>query len=143
MTGLRVGLTQLRKQRLNHNFQNWIIPLWSCGMDIKLSSHFFLHYPLFDDKWIILLSTLSKTDCKLIETNESSLTETLLFGNLLFDLKKLPHPYTDERIFFNRMNTFWKFIVWFEKITPLSLTHPLITFYLPKDSKNPYFNMFG
>ena len=35
---------------------------------------------------------ISKTDCKLIETNGSSLTETLLFGNSLFDLKK-KHPY--------------------------------------------------
>ena len=34
------------------------------------------------------LSTLNKIDCKLIETNKSSLIETPLFGNSLFDLKK-------------------------------------------------------
>ena len=34
------------------------------------------------------MSTPSNIDCKLIEMNESSLTETLLFGNSLFDLKK-------------------------------------------------------
>ena len=50
--------------------------------------HSFLRCPLFDDKRITLLSTLNKIDCKLIETNESSLIETLLFGNSLFDLKK-------------------------------------------------------
>ena len=49
---------------------------------------FFLHCPLFGDKRITLLSTLNKTDCKLIEAMESSLIETLLFGNSLFDLKK-------------------------------------------------------
>ena len=57
-------------------------------MDIESTSHFFLHGPLFDDKRIALLSTLSKTDWNLIEMNESSLTETLLFSNLLFDSKK-------------------------------------------------------
>ena len=71
-------------------------------MDIESTSHFFLHCPLLYDKRITLLSNLSKIDCKLIEMNESSLTETVLFGNLLFDLKKK---------------------------TPLSLAHPLITFY--------------
>ena len=57
-------------------------------MDIESASQFFLHCPLLDDKRITLLSTLSKIDCKLIETNESSLTETLLFGNSLFDSRK-------------------------------------------------------
>ena len=56
-------------------------------MDIESTSHFFLHCPLFDDKTITPLNTLNKTDSRLIETNESSLT---LFGNLLFDLKKTP-----------------------------------------------------
>ena len=70
-------------------------------------SQFFLHCPLFDDKRITLLSTLNKTDCELIDTNESTLIETLLFGNLLFDFKK----------------------------NSLFLMHPLITLYLLKDSK--------
>ena len=55
-------------------------------MDIESTSHFFLHCPLFDDKRIILLITQSKIDFKLLETTKSSLTETLLFGNSLFDL---------------------------------------------------------
>ena len=92
MTRLRLGLSHLREHKFNHNFQNCINPLCSCGMDIESTSHFFLHCPLFDDKRITLLSTLNKIDCKLIETNESSLIETLLFGNSLFDLKKkLPY----------------------------------------------------
>ena len=44
--------------------------------------------PLFHDKRITLLRTLNKIDCKLVEAMESSLIETLLFGNSLFDLKK-------------------------------------------------------
>ena len=84
------------------------------GTVVWISSHFFLHSPLFDDKTITLLSTRSKIDCKLIETNESSSTETLLFDNSLFDLKK----------------------------TPISLTNLLIIFYPLKDSKNPHSNLF-
>ena len=88
MTRIRLGLSHLREHKFNQNFQICINSLCSCGMDIESTSHFFLHGPLFDDKRIALLSTLSKIDWNLIETNESSLTETLLFGNLLFDLKK-------------------------------------------------------
>ena len=89
MTRLRLGLSHLREHEFNHNSQNCINPLCSCGIDIESTSHFFLHSPLFDDKRNTLLSTLSRIDCKLIETNESSLTETLLFGNSLFDSKNI------------------------------------------------------
>ena len=88
MTRLRLGLNRLREHKFNHNFQNCMNPLCSCAMDIELTSHFFLHCSLFDDKTITLLSTLNETDRKLIGTNEPSLIETLLFGNSLFDLKK-------------------------------------------------------
>ena len=88
MAVLRLGLSHLRENKFNHNFQNCTNPLCSCGMDIESTSHFFLHRPLFDDKRIILLSPLNKIDCKLIKMNESSLIEKLLFGNSLFDLKK-------------------------------------------------------
>ena len=92
MTRLCLGLSHLREHKFNHSFQNCIDTLCSCGIDIESTSHFSLHCPLFNDKRITFRSTLSKTDCKLIQANESSLTETLLFGNSLFDLKKLPYP---------------------------------------------------
>ena len=61
---------------------------------------------LFDDKRITLLRTLNKIDCKLVEAMESSLTETLLFGNSLFDLKKnsliLSYAFIDYIIFTKR-----------------------------------------
>ena len=110
MTRLRLRLSDLHEHKFNHNFQNCINPLCSCGMDIESSSHFLLHCLLSDDKRITLLSTLSKIDCKLIKTNESSLTKTLLLVNSLFDT--------------------------------LFLTHPLITFYPMKDSKNLCSNLF-
>ena len=98
MTWLRLELSRLREHKFSHNFQNCISPPRSCAMDIESRSHFFLHCPLFDDKTITLLSTLNKMDCKLIETNESSLIETLLFGNSLFGLKKTPSFFLNASI---------------------------------------------
>ena len=72
MTRLCLGLYHLPDHKLNQNSQNCINPLCGCGMDIESPSHFFLHCPLFNDKKISPLSTLSKSDCKLIETNPSS-----------------------------------------------------------------------
>ena len=60
MTRLRLRLSRLRERKFNHNFQNCINLLCSCAMDIESTSHFFLHYPLFDDKTITLPSTLNK-----------------------------------------------------------------------------------
>ena len=87
MEWLCLELSHLRKHKFNHNVQNCIKPLFSSSMDIESTSLFSLHCPLFDDKRITLLSTLSKIDYKLIEISEFSLTEMLLFGNSLFDLK--------------------------------------------------------
>ena len=91
MTRLCLVLSRFREHnKFSHNFQNCINPLYTCAMDIESTSHFFVHCPLFDDKTITLLSTLNKTDCKLIGAHESSLIKTVLFGNSLFDLKKTP-----------------------------------------------------
>ena len=81
MTRLRLGLSHLREHKFNHNF---VVVVWISNQLIT----FFLHCPIFDNKRITHQRTLSNIDCKLIETNESSLTKTLLFGNSLFDSKK-------------------------------------------------------
>ena len=60
----------------------FVVVVWTLNQIITFFS------TVTDDKRITLLNTLSKIDNKLIETNESSLTEILLFGNSLFDLKK-------------------------------------------------------
>ena len=88
MTRLRLGLSHLREHQFNQNFQNWNNPFCSWVMNIESASHFFLHCPLFDDKSITFQITLNKIDSKLIEANEASLIETVLFGNFLLYLKK-------------------------------------------------------
>ena len=50
-TPLRLGLSYLHEYKFNHNFQNYINPLCSCGVDIESTSHFILHCPR--EEWIV------------------------------------------------------------------------------------------
>ena len=49
------------------------------------NDNFLLHCPTFHDKRHTLLSTLNNIDSKILESNDSYLTQTLLFGSTLFD----------------------------------------------------------
>ena len=63
-------------------------PICSCGLDIESTSHFLLHCPTFNDERYTLLSTLNNIDPTLLELTKSSLSQTLLYGNTLFDKEK-------------------------------------------------------
>ena len=85
ITRLRVGKAHLREHKFKHSFQYWLNPICSCGLDIESTSHFLLHCPTFNDERYTLLSTLNKIDCKLLESTKSSLSQTMFYGNTLFD----------------------------------------------------------
>ena len=82
-TRLRVGMSHLREHKFKHK-----CTFCSCGLDIESTSHFLLHCPTFNDEQYTLLSTLNNIDCKLLELTKSSLSQTLLPGNTLFDKEK-------------------------------------------------------
>ena len=82
---LRGGMRHLREHKFKHNFQDCLNSICSRGLDIESTSHFVLHCPTFNDERYTLLSTLNKTDCKLLELTKSSLSQSLLYGNKLFD----------------------------------------------------------
>ena len=88
ITRLRPGMSHLREHKSKHNFQDCLNLICSCGLDIESTSHFLLHCPSFNDERYTLLSTLNKIDCKLLELTKSSLSQTLLYGNALFDKEK-------------------------------------------------------
>ena len=52
------------------------------------TSHFLPYCPPFNDERYTLLSTLNNINCKLLELTKSSLSQTLLYGNTLFDKEK-------------------------------------------------------
>ena len=81
-------MSHLREHKFKHNFQDCLNPICSCGLDIESTSHFLLHCPTFNDERYTLLSTLNNIDCTLLELTKSSLSQTLLYGNTLFDKEK-------------------------------------------------------
>ena len=70
------------------NFQDCLNSICSCGLDIESTSHTLLQCPIFDDERYTLLNILNKIDCKLQELTNSSLSQTLLYGNTLFVKEK-------------------------------------------------------
>ena len=85
ITRLRLELSHLHEHKFKYNFQNSLNPPCSCGSSIESTSHFLLHCLIFHDKRHTLLSTLNNIDSKLLESNDSYLTQTLLFGSTSFD----------------------------------------------------------
>ena len=80
-------MSHLREHKFKHNFQYCLNPICSCGLDIESTLHFLLHCPTFNDKRYTLLSTLNNIDPTLLELTKS-LSQTLLYGNTLFDKEK-------------------------------------------------------
>ena len=78
-TRLRMGMSHLREHKFKHNFKDCLNPICSCGLDIGSTSRFLLHCPTFNDEGYTLLGTLNKTDSKLLELTNSSLSQTLLW----------------------------------------------------------------
>ena len=84
-------MRHLSERKFKHNFQDCLNPICSCGLDIESISHFLLHCPTFNDERFTLRSTLNNIDYTLPELNESYLSQTLLYGNKLFDKEKKTH----------------------------------------------------
>ena len=80
ITGLRLGLSNLRGHKFKHSFQDRINPLCSCGFDIESTERFLLHCLQFVNE-CTLLGTICNINYKLLENTDSVLTQTLLFGN--------------------------------------------------------------
>ena len=85
---LHKGMNRLHEHKFKHNFQDCLNQICSCGLDIESTSHFLLHCPILNDDCYTLLRTLNNTDSKLLELTKSSLLQTLLYGNTLFDKEK-------------------------------------------------------
>ena len=86
LTRLRLGLSHLREHKFKHSFQDSLNPLCKCGAEVELTTHFLLHCPIYNNDRSSLLSTIRNIDCKLLEITDSSLTQTLLYGNPSFDI---------------------------------------------------------
>ena len=84
-------------------FPNCLKLLCSCGSGIESTSHFFLDCPLFNDKRHTLLNTLNNIDSEILESTDSYLTQTLLYGCSSFDTETNTLNVTIEYFFI-----YWK-----------------------------------
>ena len=88
ITWHQIGLSNLRKHKFKHNFQDSINPLCSCGHGTESTAHFLLHSPLFFNGRSTFLSTLSSPDSNLFNNTDSTFTQALLFGSTSFKSNK-------------------------------------------------------
>lgn len=72
----QLELSHLRELKFKYNFQNYLNQLCSCGWSVALTSHFFLHCPIFSDEIHTLRSTLNNIDYKILQLTNSYLTQT-------------------------------------------------------------------
>ena len=71
----------MRYHKFKHNFQDYLNPFCNCGLIIETTSHYLLHCPLFADERKTFLSNIKSINHKFLEQNDSTLTQTLLFGD--------------------------------------------------------------
>ena len=83
---LRLGLSLFRYHKSRHNFQDCISLLYVCGLQIETTTHFLLHYPLFQSARQSLLINIKKIDESILKKHDELITKTLLYGYGKFDL---------------------------------------------------------
>ena len=114
VTKLRTDISRLRKHKLKHSFQDSLNPICRCSTDVESCLHFFLHWPLFQNEGLILLSIVKNIDSQLLDYSDLHLTQILLFGSKSLDVN------TNSSIL---------------------LTQPLTSLYPPRDLKNHFFKL--
>ena len=78
LTRLRLGLSHLNEHRFNHNFKNCINPLCTCSLEVKSTSHFFLHCHYYDSIRHIMFNELCEVDINLPNASDEKLVKILL-----------------------------------------------------------------
>ena len=78
LTRLRLGLSHLNELRFNHNFQNCINLLCTCGFEVESTTHFFLHCHHYHNIRAKLLNSLEVIDTNLLKFSTEQLTKVLL-----------------------------------------------------------------
>ena len=86
LTRIRLGLSHLREHKFKRSFLDSLNPICKCCFETESTSHFLLHCLIYNNDWSSLLSTTRNIDRKLLENNDSSLTQTVLYGNPFLDI---------------------------------------------------------
>ena len=74
-------LNYLRKHKFRHNFQNSLDRFCNCGWHIETTIHFFFHCSNYSNQRKTLFKKFSNIKRSLLNQNDSTIVETLLFGS--------------------------------------------------------------
>ena len=84
---LRVGLSQLKSHKKNHNFRDTPTDFCQCGTGVESTEHFLLYCPSFSIQRDTLISTISPIfnsnpkNPNIINLDDAAKVKTLLYGN--------------------------------------------------------------
>ena len=84
LTRLRVGLSHLTEHKFKHSFLDTLNPICTCGFDIKILNHFFLHYSRFTNERKSLLLNIEKIIPDISRKTDTSITSILFYGDPSF-----------------------------------------------------------
>ena len=70
----RLGLSHLPEPKFKLSFQDTLNPLCRCGLDIEITSHYFLHCPLSRAKRPTSLNNINEIDITVLKKTESVVT---------------------------------------------------------------------
>ena len=85
-----MDLSHLNEHRFSHNFQNCINPLYTCSLEVELTSQFFLHGLHYHDIRETLLNEPKSVDENILKLSGNKLTNLFLYGDSKFDSNKNP-----------------------------------------------------
>ena len=92
LTRLRLGLSQLREHKFKHTFLDTLNPICTCGFDIEILNHLFLHCPRFTNGRQNLLLKIERIIPDMSGKTDASITSILLYGGPSFSAElKLTH----------------------------------------------------
>ena len=83
LTRLHLSLSHPREHKFIHSFQDSLNPLCKCGFEVEST------FAVLKLNRSSLLSSIRNTDCTLLENTDTSLTQTLLYGNTSLDINSL------------------------------------------------------
>ena len=75
------GLSNLRKPKLKHSFQDCLNPLCLCSNEIETFTHYLPHCPTYTKERSILLNKIKSVNCCVLESSDPAVTDILLFGD--------------------------------------------------------------
>ena len=85
LTRLRLGLSHLNQHKFDHNFQDCLNPLCSCGLEVESVSHFFLGCHYYLNIRSTILNELQSIDINLLNQEDNIVAEFLLYGSTKFN----------------------------------------------------------